>query len=115
MNPEPRVEGCREAVPGVCMSQDANYSQPRWWNLVRVRPLTDRRISDYMRRGYYREARLEGWRQYRQQAGVLVLSPPRIRYGASWLTATTPRGRPEPPGNGNLARKLRAHLTCGAF
>ena len=115
MNPEPQVEGCRDVVPGVCMSQDANYSQPRWWNLVRGRPLTDRRISDYMRRGYYREARLRkvgGNTGNRLVYGAESPEDSIWRFLAHRYDASSTAGT---AGNGNLARKLRAHLTCGAF
>jgi hypothetical protein len=55
----PRVEGCREAVPGVCMASDAHYTRPNWERLPALQRLTDKRIAFYQQRGrYHREARL---------------------------------------------------------
>jgi hypothetical protein len=57
---EPRVEGCRESVPGVCMARDAHYTRPNWERLPALQRLTDQRIAFYQQRGRYqrRELRL---------------------------------------------------------
>ena len=54
MKPEPRVEGCAESLPGVCMSDRAHYSIPRFWDkTILGRPLSDATIARYQRAGRY--------------------------------------------------------------
>jgi hypothetical protein len=57
---EPRIPGCVESLPGVCMDPEVGYAQVGWWERLFVRrPLTDAAISRYQRAGRYGRAVLK--------------------------------------------------------
>jgi len=64
MNPTPpRVEGCRESLPGISMDVNAHYSIPRFYDkIILGRVLTDAAVERYRRRGRYRARRVV-WQQ----------------------------------------------------
>ena len=54
MKTEPRIPGCYEDLPRVCMDVNAHFARARFWDKVILgRALSDLRIEFYMRQGRY--------------------------------------------------------------